>query len=69
MDYLIESILNIFGRKLANTIYHTIVALIISSISYSFYLFSPLAYGMSGPTANEPNSTMHGLKWLDSWEF
>ena len=37
--------------------------------NFSFYLFSPLSYGMNGPLANEPNSTMHGLKWLDTWEF
>ncbi|XP_012156645.1 protein O-mannosyl-transferase 2 [Ceratitis capitata] len=42
---------------------------IISVLTYSFVLFSPLAYGMSGPLANEPNSAMHSLKWLSSWEF
>lgn len=35
----------------------------------SFYLYSPLAYGMSGPISTEKNSTMFGLRWLDSWEF
>lgn len=35
----------------------------------SFYLYSPLAYGMSGPVSTEQNSTMFGLRWLDSWEF
>lgn len=35
----------------------------------SFYLYSPLAYGMSGPISTEQNSTMFGLRWLDSWEF
>jgi hypothetical protein len=38
-------------------------------VSYSFYLFSPLAYGMSGPSASDPNSTMYGLRWMESWEF
>lgn len=38
-------------------------------VSYSFYLFSPLAYGMSGSSASDPNSTMYGLRWIESWEF
>ncbi|KAA8582270.1 hypothetical protein FQN60_009010 [Etheostoma spectabile] len=39
------------------------------SVLYSFYLFHPLSYGMTGPLAHEPGSTMAGLKWMDSWEF
>ncbi|RZC38810.1 protein O-mannosyl-transferase 2, partial [Asbolus verrucosus] len=60
-----EEIPQWFGEKLGNTVYHTLVAMVLSTVVYSFYLFSPLTYGMSGPNANEPNSTMHGLKWLD----
>lgn len=39
------------------------------SIFYSFYLFHPLSYGMTGPLAHNPKSHMAGLKWMDSWEF
>ncbi|XP_023139146.2 protein O-mannosyl-transferase 2 isoform X2 [Amphiprion ocellaris] len=39
------------------------------SVLYSFYLFHPLSYGMTGPLAHEPGSAMAGLKWMDSWEF
>uniref|UniRef100_A0A3Q0RGF7 Protein O-mannosyl-transferase 2 n=1 Tax=Amphilophus citrinellus TaxID=61819 RepID=A0A3Q0RGF7_AMPCI len=39
------------------------------SVLYSFYLFHPLSYGMTGPLAHEPGSSMAGLKWMDSWEF
>uniref|UniRef100_A0A673C3P4 Protein O-mannosyl-transferase 2 n=1 Tax=Sphaeramia orbicularis TaxID=375764 RepID=A0A673C3P4_9TELE len=38
-------------------------------IVFFFYLFHPLAYGMTGPLAHDPGSTMAGLKWMDSWEF
>ncbi|XP_020775426.1 protein O-mannosyl-transferase 2 [Boleophthalmus pectinirostris] len=38
-------------------------------IVYSFYLFHPLSYGMTGPLAHDPKSRMAGLKWMDSWEF
>lgn len=54
---------------MANTVRHTIMAVILSSILYGFHLFSPLAYGMNGPTSSETNSTMYGLKWMESWEF
>ncbi|XP_008282287.1 protein O-mannosyl-transferase 2 [Stegastes partitus] len=43
--------------------------LFLFSVLYSFYLFHPLSYGMTGPLAHEPGSAMAGLKWMDSWEF
>lgn len=69
IDYGIENVMRIFPQKMASTFYHTVWGLLLSCVFYSFYLFAPLAYGMTGPTANELNSTMFGLKWLDSWEF
>ncbi|KAF7201947.1 protein O-mannosyl-transferase 2 [Nothobranchius furzeri] len=39
------------------------------SLLYSFYLFHPLSYGMTGPLAHEAGGAMSGLKWMDSWEF
>ncbi|XP_022901838.2 protein O-mannosyl-transferase 2 [Onthophagus taurus] len=69
LDYILENVFVLFPKKISTTIYHTSLVLIISSLIYSFLLFSPLAYGMSGPHANELNSTMYGLRWLDSWEF
>ncbi|KAJ8938509.1 hypothetical protein NQ318_005173 [Aromia moschata] len=69
IDYLLEEVPKFFSGQTAKTIYHVMLGIVLSTIIYSFYLFAPLAYGMSGPTANEPNSTMHGLKWIDTWEF
>uniref|UniRef100_A0A8C1ZJP2 Protein O-mannosyl-transferase 2 n=1 Tax=Cyprinus carpio TaxID=7962 RepID=A0A8C1ZJP2_CYPCA len=34
-----------------------------------FYLFHPLSYGMRGPLAQDPASSMAGLRWMESWEF
>ncbi|KAL4711760.1 hypothetical protein ACJJTC_015826 [Scirpophaga incertulas] len=68
-EYLLRSISSYLNRELGKTVYHCSIGLILSTTVYSFYLFSPLAYGMSGPLSHEPNSTMTGLKWLDSWEF
>ncbi|CAO2587023.1 Protein O-mannosyl-transferase 2 [Lemmus lemmus] len=45
-----------------------ILSLLLATV-YSFYLFHPLAYGMVGPLAQEPESPMAGLRWLESWDF
>ena len=34
----------------------------------SFKLFMPLAYGMHGAKADDPSSSMYGLRWLSTWE-
>uniref|UniRef100_A0A672RCK2 Protein O-mannosyl-transferase 2 n=1 Tax=Sinocyclocheilus grahami TaxID=75366 RepID=A0A672RCK2_SINGR len=39
------------------------------SACFSFYLFHPLSYGMRGPLAHDPASSMAGLRWMESWEF
>lgn len=44
-------------------------AMLFLAILNSFYMFHPLSYGMRGPLAHDPDSTMAGLKWMDSWEF
>uniref|UniRef100_A0A1A9WTR8 Uncharacterized protein n=1 Tax=Glossina brevipalpis TaxID=37001 RepID=A0A1A9WTR8_9MUSC len=55
--------------RLPRWLQHTLLGSLLSILVYSFISFSPLAYGMNGPLANEPKSIMHGLKWLSSWEF
>lgn len=69
LDYFLEEIPKIFPSKFEHIVRDVMWSIILTTIVYSFFIFSPLAYGMSGPSANEPNSTMHGLKWLESWEF
>ncbi|XP_030382543.1 protein O-mannosyl-transferase 2 [Scaptodrosophila lebanonensis] len=60
---------NYMIKQLERWMQHVLFGIFLSMVIYSFLLFSPLAYGMNGPFANEPNSTMHSLKWLSSWEF
>ncbi|KAJ8674354.1 hypothetical protein QAD02_005616 [Eretmocerus hayati] len=69
LDYIVENLSIILPERTGKTAYHVILGAVISAVVYSFYLFSPLAYGMDGPPANDPNSTMHSLRWMDSWEF
>ncbi|XP_070577332.1 protein O-mannosyl-transferase 2-like [Ptychodera flava] len=44
-------------------------AVIVAVIIQSFALFYPLSYGMHGELAENVNSTMSGLKWMESWEI
>ncbi|XP_023953257.2 protein O-mannosyl-transferase 2 [Bicyclus anynana] len=67
--YLLQSIKSYLSRELGRAVYQGATGLVVSTTVYSFHLFAPLAYGMSGPLANEPNSTVAGLRWLDTWEF
>ncbi|XP_034489564.1 protein O-mannosyl-transferase 2 [Drosophila innubila] len=60
---------NYIIRSLPKWLQHVLLGALLSVVAYSFVLFSPLSYGMSGPLANEPNSTMHKLKWMSTWEF
>ncbi|XP_008555274.1 protein O-mannosyl-transferase 2 [Microplitis demolitor] len=69
INFIIDSLFFLLPQKIANTLYHVILGTVISVTIYSFYLFSPLAYGMEGPTSEVPDSSMHSLRWLDSWEF
>lgn len=52
-------------------VYVTAVVTVIGnvSLSYSFIMFSPVAYGMSGPKADDPDSDYHRLKWLQTWDI
>lgn len=69
LNYMLDSIPQFLPKRLATSTYHWFIGVVFSATVYSFYLFSPLAYGMSGPSASDPNSTMYGLRWIESWEF
>ncbi|XP_046662326.1 protein O-mannosyl-transferase 2-like [Homalodisca vitripennis] len=69
IGYVLEVLPLLLPERVAISVYHWLIGVIISAVGYSFYLFAPLAYGMSGPSASDPNSTMYGLRWMESWEF
>lgn len=56
-------------QRCSKWLQHAVLGAVLGLLSYSFVLFSPLAYGMTGPTSSDPNSTMHSLRWMNSWEF
>lgn len=69
IDFLLTVLPQLFVPNLANSIFHWIYGSILAAVAYSFYLFAPLAYGIISEGDQVNNSTMEGLKWLDTWEF
>lgn len=58
--------IHLFNEKTVHCIYCAISNI---DLTFSFYLFHPLSYGMRGPLAHDPASSMAGLRWMESWEF
>ena len=69
LDYMTRSLSRLVPGIASNTITHTVLVVTLASCWYSFYVFSPLAYGMTGDYARESNSSMHHLHWMETWEF
>ncbi|KAK6181341.1 hypothetical protein SNE40_009214 [Patella caerulea] len=69
LDYMITRICLILPEKYTIKFFYASVFVILAICVYSFYLFHPLTYGMSGPLAKDETSMMYGLKWLDSWDI
>merc|ERR1712110_1105153 len=58
-----------FSENSHQMFYHSILVVYLAGLAYSFHLFSPLAYGMDETPGSLSNSSVHHLKWIDSWEF
>ena len=69
LDYMTRAVSRLVPGPVSTTIPHTILVVTLASCWYSFYIFSPLAYGMTGEYARESNSSMHHLHWMETWEF
>ncbi|CAG5118791.1 unnamed protein product [Candidula unifasciata] len=69
LDFLITLLCVTVPESWAMTMFHGFLFVTSGSILYSFYLFYPLVYGMSGPMANDEGSMMHRLKWMESWDI
>uniref|UniRef100_A0A671YU75 Protein O-mannosyl-transferase 2 n=1 Tax=Sparus aurata TaxID=8175 RepID=A0A671YU75_SPAAU len=69
LDVLLKSADLLLRRPYSDWLQRVGLMVLLFSVLYSFYLFHPLSYGMTGPLAHEAGSAMAGLKWMDSWEF
>ena len=67
VDYILRAITKLANRS--NTLYHIIYGTILAATFQSFYMFSPLTYGIISEGDNANNSTIQNIKWLESWEF
>jgi dolichyl-phosphate-mannose-protein mannosyltransferase len=69
IEYIIRLLTVLLHPALKPLFYHTSVAVVLFITVVSFLFFMPLAYGMSGPKADNPESSMYGLKWLPDWDI
>ena len=69
LDYITRALARLLPNFISSTLSQTVMVVTLSSCWYSFYIFSPLAYGMTGDYARETNSSMHHLHWMATWEF
>jgi len=68
-DFIITTVSEMLPDHVGKSFFHTMLGGYLAILWYSFYYFSPLAYGMGETPATMKNSTVHYMKWLDSWEF
>jgi dolichyl-phosphate-mannose-protein mannosyltransferase len=59
---------NYLTERMPNWVRQTAIGAILGVLVYSFKLFHPLAYGFAD-ASTERNSSMFGLRWLETWEF
>lgn len=71
LDFILTELSLLVPGSLKGPLVHTLLGGILAGAAYGFYLFSPLAYGMTlaDGHAREANSTLHHLHWLNTWEF
>ncbi|XP_077999792.1 LOW QUALITY PROTEIN: protein O-mannosyl-transferase 2-like [Glandiceps talaboti] len=69
LDYLLTRLQSYNLPHTSLSVYGVGMSVIIAVIIQSFLMFYPLSYGMHGPLAEDDNSTLAGLKWMESWEF
>ncbi|XP_034163663.2 protein O-mannosyl-transferase 2 [Pangasianodon hypophthalmus] len=69
LDTFLQNADLLFSLDVSKCILRAGQMVLLFGLLHSFYLFHPLSYGMKGPLAHDPASSMAGLRWLDSWEF
>lgn len=69
LDYLVTQLCVSVPEGLSVWAFYWCLSLFMGLILYSFYLFYPLTYGMQGSLPSAEGGMMHGLRWLDSWDF
>ena len=60
---------NLLPKQLRPVFYHTVIGGVLAVAGGTFYLFSPLTYGIDEGLAQNSTSPLDHLRWLQSWEF
>ena len=69
IDWAIKTSLARLPRQILPVCELSLLLAVLSVCLASFWLFSPLLYGMTGDMAKFSNSTYHHLYWTDWWDF
>lgn len=69
LDYLVTHVCVWVPEGLSLTAFVWCLGMVCGILVYSFYLFYPLTYGMHGNPPSGEGGHMHGLRWLESWDF
>jgi len=69
VNYMLESLPRAVPSHQVDRYWTALAVVYMAILAYSFYLFAPLTYGMSGPERKEPGHRYGHLLWMDSWEF
>jgi len=69
VHYLLECLPLVVPSHRLDRVWETLLVVYLGTLVFSFCLFSPLTYGMSGPEQQEPGHRYGYLLWHDSWEF
>uniref|UniRef100_A0A8C1ZBL2 Protein O-mannosyl-transferase 2 n=1 Tax=Cyprinus carpio TaxID=7962 RepID=A0A8C1ZBL2_CYPCA len=69
LDIFLQNLHLLFSSSISHYFVKGGQFILLLGFIYSFYLFHPLSYGMRGPLAHDPASSMAGIRWMESWEF
>ena len=69
LDWTIKSLLSRLPTQIMPVLECSLLLPLLCVSVGSFWLFSPLVYGMTGDMAKFSNSTYHHLYWTEFWDF
>ena len=69
ISYTATACSTLLPKQLRPVFYHTVIGGVLAVAGYTFYIFSPLTYGIDKDLVLNATSPLHHLRWLQSWEF
>ncbi|XP_063430399.1 protein O-mannosyl-transferase 2-like [Mytilus trossulus] len=69
LDYILTWCCISVPEQFSLIVFQGCIAALFAVLCWSFYLFYPLSYGMSGPSSMEEGSAWRNIKWMESWDL